>query len=177
MNDTEIPTLPDEYIDPDEELTPPPPSTGNQPGKEDGEIDVSLLPALPPPNSKAWDRSCTGRWKAMGCGCSALILVFVGITAYYSLRDTVWSNYEDTKHRLQSEMLISVPELERERLVRNLDAFDLMLNDQSDPYSLMGALVKRGRTALRDLTVNPEEAEELNKFLEAALASPNDIPK
>lgn len=174
MNEKDLPVLPDECLDPDEEASflaaPVSPLTGKP------EIDVSLLPSLPPSNSATWGHPRTGRWKAMGCGCSAMILIFIGITLYFGLKDTVWKTYEDVESRLQTEILVSVPAAERERLISNIKAFDHMLREQRDPYSLMGAFVRRGRMALDDLTVNAEEAEELNTFIEAALKSPDDLP-
>lgn len=173
MNEKELPELPDEFLDPDEEAafieTPVSPETGKP------EIDISLPPSLPPSNSSKWSHSRMGRWKAMGCGCSIIILIFIGLSIYYGLKDTVWDSYEDVESRLQTEILVTVPEAERDRLVENIRAFDKMLRKQSDPYSLMGAFVQRGRSALEDLTVNPEEAEELNTFIEKVLKSPDEV--
>jgi len=174
MNEKELPELPEEFLEPEEEARHP--NTPASPLRGKPEIDVSLLPSLPPSNSATWGHSRAGRWKVMGCGCSAMILIFIGISLYLGLKDTVWESYEDIESRLQTEILVSVPKAERERLISNINAFDHMLREQRDPYGLMGAFVRRGRLALGDLTVNAEEADELNTFIEAALKSPGEIP-
>ena len=175
MNEKDLPILPEECLDPEEGLTvtaagPVSPLTGK------AEVDLSRLPELPPPESPAWGRSRKGLWKAVGCGCSTLIVILAGIAIYYSLRETVWSSYEDLQYGLRSQLLDTVTTPQREVFLRNLEAFDHMLKAQSDPYTLMGAFVRQSRLALDDLTVNPEEVEQLDTFMETALKNPYELP-
>ena len=131
----------------------------------------SSIPALR--SSPAWRPARSGKWKAAGCGCGMLLVLLLGLSMYFSLRDTVWAGYEDSLSGLDASILTTVPAAEVERLHRNLRDFDLMVRKEKDPYPLIGAFVRKGRKVLEDGAVDAEETAGLNSFLENRLASPD----
>jgi len=101
-----------------------------------------------------------------------LLLFLLGLSMYFSLRDTVWAAYEDVLSGLDVSILHTVPAKDAGRLRRNLQAFDIMIRKEKDPYPLIGIFVRKGREALDDGAVDAEETGRLNHLLEKTLHTP-----
>ena len=141
------------------------------------EIDISQLPALPPPGSKVWGRSRGGgraRW--LGCGCGVIILIAAIVTAYLSLRKQVWSSYEEVRGGLERSILVEVEPQEKQRFLDNLGRFETVISAGDDPYPSIGRFVRAGRQALADFSVDSDEVEELNRLLEETMAEASGTP-
>jgi hypothetical protein len=142
------------------------------------EIDISRLPDLPPPDSRVWGRSRHGgraRW--FGCGCGLVLLGAGILIAYLSLRDQVWSSYEDVRGGLQGSILTEVDDEEKKAFLDSLDRFDVMVKDTTDPYEIIGRFVKAGRAALDDHVVDSGEIAELNRLFDEELQPQSETPK
>jgi len=106
---------------------------------QEQKIDVSRLPDLPPPESKAWGRSRRGeraRW------------------VRWALKDSI---------------LAEVGDEEKRAFLDTLDRFNAMVKDSDDPYPIIGRFVKIGREVLDDHVVDSGEIEKLNRLLEEEL--------
>lgn len=142
-------------------------TTENVGPEEAPRVDVSKLPALPPAGSTAWRGSRkSGRWRGFGCGCGLVVLGAAIITAYFGLRQRVWSSFDEVRHGLERSILLEVGPEEKQRLLENLSLFEKMISDSDDPYPAIGRFVAAGRKTLADFVVDPEEAERLNVLIE-----------
>jgi len=135
---------------------------------------VSLSPELlsaGPADKPAWKSgSGPGRWATIGCGLGIVVLIAALFTGSTLMRKTVWAGYAGASQRVMAYVAGDVQPAERMRLKRNLDAFSVYLRNHDDPFPIMGEFQRLAREALEDRSVDLDEVEEFNLFLETQLA-------
>ncbi len=144
----------------------------------DGALTPKSTPILPPEllavgrkEKPAWKTGgVPGRWATIGCGLGIVVLIAALLTGSTLMRRTVWAGFAGASNRLTAYVAGDVQPAERMRLKRNLDAFSVHLRNQDDPFPVMGEFQRLAREAVKDRSVNRDEVEELNLFLEAQLA-------
>jgi len=118
-----------------------------------------------------WDSgSRPGKWSTIGCGLGIVILISALFAGSSLLRKTVWAGYSGTKARLVANLPGDLAPGERMRLTRNLDRFTAQVQQQEDPYEVMGEFQRLARKAMEDRVISRDEVEEINLFLEEYLA-------
>jgi hypothetical protein len=131
-----------------------------------GAIDPRLLPALPPPSSKSWDRRVNPRsWYLLGCSAGVVVLVVVIVAGYLGLRRTVWRTFDEMGEAVERSVVVDVPKSERVRLERNLARFREQVESSPNPYPAIGRFVSLAREVVADWAVDRAEVERLNAFL------------
>jgi hypothetical protein len=127
------------------------------------------------------DRSWQGggglsRWATLGCGAGVLVLVALLAVGIGLTKRTASMAFERSQQRLMAAVEQRNQPPERLRTSRNVDRFRAQLRVARDPYPMMGEFMKRVQEALDDGTLDADEVEEFNRFLESYLPAATTAP-
>jgi hypothetical protein len=127
------------------------------------------------------DRSWQGggglsRWATLGCGAGVVVLVALLAVGIGLTKRTASMAFERSQQRLMAAVEQRNQPPERLRTSRNIDRFRAQLRVTRDPYPLMGEFMKRVQEALADGSLDADEVEEFNQFLESHLPSTSMAP-
>jgi hypothetical protein len=129
------------------------------------------------PTEVVFEGLATGKepWKASGCasrlplyGCMFGLVILIGflMAGTSMMRRTVWTNMDRGRRAMVQSLPRNLPAVERQRTIKNLDRFRVVLDATDDPYPIMGEFMNRVRDILADGRVTVDEVGGLNVFLE-----------
>ena len=141
------------------------------------EADEAPKPEEPAPTEVVFEGIATGKepWKASGCasrlplyGCVVGVVILIGIlmAGTTMMRRTVWVNLDRGRRAVVQSLPRNLPPAERQRTIRNLDRFRVVLDETKDPFPTMGEFMNRVRDIFDDGRFTAEEVGGLNVFLE-----------
>jgi hypothetical protein len=141
------------------------------------EVEETEQGKAPAPTEVVFEGLATGKepWKGSGCsnrlplyGCLLGLVILIGflIAGTSMMRRTVWVNMERGRRVVIQSLPRNLPAAERQRTIRNLDRFRVVLEASKDPYPMMGEFMNRVRDILRDGRLTADEIGGLNVFLE-----------
>jgi hypothetical protein len=141
------------------------------------ETEETPKPTKPAPTEVVFEGLSTGKepWKGGGCssrlplyGCLIGVVILIGIlmAGTSMMRRTVWINMDRARRVVVQSLPRNLPAAERQRTMRNLDRFRIVLDESKDPYPTMGEFMNRVRDILDDGRLTAEEVGGLNIFLE-----------
>jgi hypothetical protein len=116
------------------------------------------------------------RWATLGCGAGVVVLVALLAVGIGLTKRTASMAFERSQQRLMAAVEQRNQPPERLRTSRNMDRFRAQLAVARDPYPLMGEFMKRVQESLDDGTLDADEVEEFNRFLESHLPSATTAP-
>jgi hypothetical protein len=116
------------------------------------------------------------RWATLGCGAGVVVLVALLAVGIGLTKRTASMAFERSQQRLMAAVEQRNQPPERLRTSRNMDRFRVQLAVARDPYPLMGEFMKRVQESLDDGTLDADEVEEFNRFLESHLLSATTAP-
>ncbi|MEJ2580494.1 MAG: hypothetical protein P8127_02470 [Acidobacteriota bacterium] len=112
---------------------------------------------------------CSSRLTVYGCLAGLVLLVAMLIVGTSMVRRTVWINMDRGRRLVVQSLPHDLPAAERQRTIRNLDRFRLVLEASKDPYPTMGDFMNRVRDMLEDGRFTAEEVGGLNVYLERVI--------
>jgi hypothetical protein len=137
--------------------------------------------AVPILTMSSRDRSWQGggglsRWATLGCGAGVVVLVALLAVGIGLTKRTASMAFERSQQRLMAAVEQRNQPPERLRTSRNVERFKAQLRVARDPYPLMGEFMKRVQEVLDDGSLDADEVEEVNLFLESHLPPATTAP-
>ena len=116
------------------------------------------------------------RWATLGCGAGVVVLVALLAVGIGLTKRTASMAFERSQQRLMAAVEQRNQPPERLRTSRNVERFKAQLRVARDPYPLMGEFMKRVQEVLDDGSLDADEVEEVNLFLESHLPPATTAP-
>ncbi len=112
---------------------------------------------------------CSSRLPLYGCLVGLVLLIGALLIGTSMVRRTVWVNMDRGRRVVVQSLPHDLPSAERQRTIKNLDRFRVVLEAQKDPYPTMGEFMNRVRDMLEDGRLTAEEVGGLNVYLERVI--------